>query len=74
MTHSTKGEDMAHGAKQSGLLSLTRTEHDELLARNPAICTELFNVAASREWSLSGVMFYGIPQSLINRVIDAMVQ
>jgi len=57
----------------SGNLSLTRAEHDELLARSPALLTELFKTAASREWSLRGVLFYGVPQTLISRIIDAQV-
>ena len=59
--------------QQGGCLFLTRAEHDELLSRHPVLVDMLFKNAASREWSLRGVLFYGIPQTLINRVLDAQV-
>lgn len=54
-------------------LFLSRAEHDELLTRNQRLLEQLFNTAASRKWSLAGVLFDGLPQSTIDRVLDAMV-
>ena len=57
---------MTASAYNNATLFLTRSQHDEMLDRNPRLLRQLFSLSNRRSWSLAGVELQGLPLWLCN--------